>query len=228
MTAIARSARRRAPLGAFLAPCCAALAAALLAACGPEPAEIDRGPVASATTGEQEAEGSPAEVDARRLGTLALSGQPAYDGPAEVSCGPLPASGGHPEPPEPGSVGRPEAVAVEGPPEDDDAGEEHADPAERRAFELTLSALGAPGLAVTLRVPGSGHGAEAPFVVAAVGPDGAYRESAGTAEIALDDGSVLTRSSATDYLSGRFTGRYQGEAGSGEVEGRFERCFYFD
>ena len=221
MTTIVRSAVRRAPFGALLATCCAL--AALLAACGPEPAEIDRGPVAAATGGEQDA--GQAEIpDARRLGTLALTGDPAYDGPAEVSCGPLPASGGHGDPAEEGAVGRPEAVPAEDP-----GGEEHADPqGEGRAFELTLAAAEAPGLAVTLRLPDAGRGAEAPFVVASLAPDGTYRESAGVAEIALEDGALLTRSSATDYLSGRFSGRYEGEAGSGEVEGRFERCYYFD
>lgn len=222
MTTIVPSALRRAPLGAVLAPCCAALVA-LLAACGPDPAEIDRGPVAAATSGEQDA--GDAEVPAaRRAGTLALTGDPAYDGPAEVSCGPLPASGGHGDPADEEAVGRPEAVPAEDP-----GGEEHEDPqGEGRSFELTLAAAEAPGLAVTLHLPDAGHGSQAPLLVAAVAPDGTYRESTGTAEISLEDGSLLTRSSATDYLSGRFTGRYAGEAGSGEVEGRFERCYYFD
>lgn len=228
MTTTVRSAVRRAPLGAVpalrrTALACTALAA-LLAACGPEPAEIDRGPVAAATGGEQDAGDAEIPADPRRLGTLALTGDPAYDGPAEVSCGPLPASGGHGDPAAEGAVGRPEAVPAEDP-----GGEEESDPqGEGRAFELTLAAAEAPGLAVTLRLPDAGRGARAPFVVASVAPDGTYRESSGTAEIALDDGAVLTRSSATDYLSGRFTGRYAGEAGSGEVEGRFERCHYFD
>ncbi|HEX6201599.1 MAG TPA: hypothetical protein VF100_01275 [Thermoanaerobaculia bacterium] len=228
MTNIVRSAVRRALPGAVPALCrsaltCAALAV-LLAACGPEPAEIDRGPVAAAAGGGEDAGEAEIPADSRRLGSLALTGDPAYDGPAEVSCGPLPASGGHGGPAESEAVGRPEAVPAEDP-----GGEEESDPrGEGRTFELTLAAAEAPGLAVTLRLPDAGRGAQAPFVVASVAPDGTYRESSGTAEIALEDGAVLTRSSATDYLSGRFTGRYAGEAGSGEVEGRFERCHYFD
>lgn len=222
MTTIVRSAVRRAPFGALPATCC--VLAALLAACGPEPAEIDRGPVAAATGSEQDAEQAEIASDLRRPGTLTLTGGPAYDGPAEVSCGPLPASGGHGGPAEEEALGRTESVPAEDP-----GGEEHADPqGEGRAFELTLAAAEAPGLAVTVRVPDAGRGDEAPFVVASVAPDGTYRESAGVAEIALEDGALLTRSSATDYLSGRFSGRYEGEAGSGEVEGRFERCYYFD
>ena len=223
MIRIVPSAVRPAPLRVPVAACCAALLA-LLAACGPEPAEIDRSPVAAASGAEQDAGGSARPEGGRELGTLALTGDAAYEGPASVACGPLAASGGHGEEAEEAAVGRPEAVPAEDP-----AGEDHADPqGEGRTFEVTLTAVEAPGLAVTLRLPDAGTSTHAPFVVATVGEDGGYRESAGTVEILLEDGSLLTRSAATDHLSGHFTGSYRGEAGAGEVEGRFTRCFYFD
>lgn len=244
MTAIRRAsvrpARRRAAAGhaaglpaAFLV----ALAALGLAACGPEPEEVDRSPVAGMT----EENPDPGDVEdaeaagARNQGTLTLAGGVAYDGPAAVECGPTPIPAGHPgdagEDPE---VGR---LAAEG--EEPQVGEEprgegelpgehgatgHAEP----GFAITLSPAERPGVAITLHLPAAGEAGEVPIVVAAVGEDGGYRESRGTATVTVDDGSMLTRSSATDFVSGSFTGRYRGEAGDGEARGEFVRCYYFD
>jgi hypothetical protein len=211
------------------------------AACGPEPEEIDRSPVAGLTDENPDAgnvgDGALPE-GSRNLGALALSGAIAYDGTAAVACGPLgPAAegehgegaGGHGEG-EAGEglgvadeeVGRVEEAADIDPVEDDPRPGHHAPP-----FEVTLTPVEAPGLAVTLRFADT-RAASVPATVAFVGEDGTYRESTGTVELAIDDGSLLTRSAATEYLSGRFTGRYEGEAGAGEVSGRFEKCFYFN
>lgn len=214
-------------------------AAVLATACGPEPEEIDRSPVAGLTDENPDAgnvgDGALPE-GSRNLGALALSGAIAYDGTAAVACGPLgpEAEAAHGEAAHgeaaageglgvaDEAVGRVEEAAEIDPVEDDPRPGHHAPP-----FEVTLTPVEAPGLAVTLRFAETDATA-VDATVAFVGEDGTYRESTGTVELTIDDGSLLTRSAATRYLSGRFTGRYDGEAGAGEMSGRFERCFYLD
>lgn len=247
-------------IGTVLAAALAFALAAWLAACGPEPAEIDRSPVAGLTDENPDAgnigDGALPE-GARNLGTLALAGGLTYEGAAAVDCGPLAPSdgGGHgagqahgaqvggeqgaaegiatgetagvaageTAGQEAGGLGRVEPVAEDEPPGTEDETTHHG-----RAYQVTLTPVEAPGLAVTLRLGERGSTTSVPVVVAVVGEDGAYRESAGTAELSVEDGSLLTRSAATGYLSGRFTGRYAGEAGAGDLSGEFSRCFYFE
>lgn len=209
----------------------AALCAALLLAlpgCGPEPAEINRSPVAG-TAGENP---DAADVEdgaadgARNGGTLTLTGGVSYDGPAAAECGPAaPRTGDRPEGEE-GAIGRVDPEAGDGPVAEEPEAGHHGDADAR--FDVTLTAAGAAGLAVTLHLPPEGTVVRVPVLVAALAADGTYRESAGTAEVHLERGSQLTRSAATEHLSGRFTGSYRGEAGDGELSGRFTRCFYFD
>jgi hypothetical protein len=233
MTRTSRLAVRPAPPGAAAALCAAAFVAALaaLVGCGPEPAEIDRGAVAGMTDENPDAgdvEDGALEAGSRHAGSLTLSGGVAYDGPAAVECGPAPPRvGSHPAQGEvqigrvEGDAGE-EPVAEREPGEGDDA---HAEVDER--FDVTLTAAGT-SLAVTLHLPPEDAAVPVPALVATIGADGSYRESAGTAEVRLERGSQLTRSAATEHVSGSFRGSYRGEAGEGELAGRFTRCFFFD
>ena len=255
MTASTRFAVRSPRRGAL------ALLAFALVACGPEPAEIDRSPVAGLTEENPDAgnvaDGALPEGQ-RNLGTLALAGGVTYDGAAAVACGPLApeagaahgagqghgaglgdeghgaaegiASGetagvaaGETAGQEAGALGRVEPMD-----EDEALGTEDEAPHHGRPYQVTLTPVEAPGLAVTLRLDDPATPGSVPVVVATVGEDGTYRESTGQAELSVEDGSLLTRSAATEYLSGRFTGSYAGEAGSGELSGEFTRCFYFN
>lgn len=226
MTRTFRLAVRPAPPGAAAALCAALLLAVL--GCGPEPAEIDRSPVAG-MTGENPDAGDVedgARDGSRDAGTLTLTGGVSYDGPAAAECGPAaPRSGDRPEGEE-GAIGRVEPEAGAEPVAQEPEAGHHGDADAR--FDVTLTAAGTAGLAVTLHLPPEGTTVRVPVRVAALAADGAYRESAGTAEVHLEHGSLLTRSAATEHLSGRFTGSYRGEAGDGELSGRFTRCFYFD
>lgn len=234
MISTSRLAVRPAPSGAA-ALCAALLVAALaaLAGCGPEPAEIDRSPVAGMTDENPEAgnvEDGALGEGSRNAGSLAVTGALAYDGPAAVECGPAaPRTGGHP--PEGGGVaiGRVEPDAGGKPVAEREPGDEdeaHAEVDER--FDVTLTAADASGLAVTLHLPPEGAAVRVPALVASIGADGTYRESLGTAEVRLEKGSLPTRSAATQHVSGRFAGSYRGDAGDGELEGRFTRCFFFE
>lgn len=236
MTSTSRLAVRPAPPGAAAALSTALFAAALaLAGCGPEPGEMDRSPVAGMTEENPEAgnvEDGALEEGSRNAGSLTLTGALAYDGPAAVECGPAaPRTGGHPAEDEEVAIGRVEPDAggepvAEREPGDEDEDEAHAEVDER--FDVTLTAGGTSGLAVTLHLPPEGDAVRVPALVASVGADGTYRESTGVATVRLERGSQLTRSAATQHVSGRFTGRYEGDAGDGEIEGRFTRCFFFD
>lgn len=231
MTSTLRLAVRPAPPGAAAALCAAFCAALLLAlpGCGPEPEEIDRSPVAGMTGENPDAgdvEDGAGEDGSRNAGTLALTGGVSYDGPAAAECGPAaPRTGDRPESEE-GAIGRVEPEAGDEPVAEEPEAGRHGEADAR--FDVTLTAAGATGLAVTLHLPPEGTAVRVPVRVAALAADGAYRESAGTAEVHLERGSLLTRSAATEHLSGRFTGSYRGEAGDGELSGRFTRCSYFD
>lgn len=214
--------------------CAALLTAAVagLAGCGPEPAEIDRSPVAGMTDENPEAgnveDGALAE-GSRNAGSLAVTGALAYVGPAAVECGPAPPRTGNPPEGEEEAIGRVEPDAGGAPVAEREPGDEdeaHAEVDER--FDVTLTAAGTGGLAVTLHLPPEGAAVRVPVLVAAVGGDGTYRESLGTADVRLEKGSLPTRSAATQHVSGRFTGSYRGDAGDGELEGRFTRCFFFE
>jgi hypothetical protein len=230
MTSTFRYAVRPAPPGA--ATLCAALlltSLVALAGCGPEPAEIDRSPVAG-TTGESPEAGDledGSREDRSHHGTLTLTGGAAYDGPAAVECGPAPPRTGQPAEREV-AIGRVEPGAGEGPvAQEPGEGEAPHGDGEAR-FDVTLTAAGTSGLALTLYLPAEGTTLRVPALVATLADDGTYRESVGTAEVHVERGSTLTRSAATAHVSGRFTGSYRGDAGDGEIAGRFTRCAYFD
>lgn len=235
MTSTFRFAARPAPPGA--AALCTAFCAALLlaslvalAGCGPDPAEDGRSPVAG-TTGERPGaadreDGS--RADRSHHGTLTLTGGATYEGPAAVECGPAPPRTGQPAERQEVAIGRLEPDAGEEPvaQEPGHGGAAHGGGEAR--FDVTLTAPGTTGLAVTLYLPAEGTSLRVPALVATVADDGTYRESAGTAEVHLERASTLTRSAATAHVSGRFTGSYRGDAGDGELAGRFDRCAYFD
>lgn len=235
MTSTSRLALRAVPQSAVAALCAATFVAALaaLAGCGPEPAEIDRSPVAGMTDENPDAgnvEDGALDEGSRNAGSLTLTGALAYDGPAAVECGPAPPrTGGHA--PEDGEVaiGRVEPDAGGEPVAEREPGDEdeaHAEVDER--FDVTMTATATSGLAVTLHLPPEGAAVRVLALVASLGADGTYRESTGTAEVRLEKGSLVNRSAATQHVSGRFTGSYRGDAGDGELEGRFARCFFFD
>jgi hypothetical protein len=233
MTSTFRFAVRPAPPGAA-APCavlCAALLVAslvALAGCAPDRAAVDRSPVAG-MAGERPGAGDGEDgprADRSHHGTLALTGGAAYEGPAAVECGPAPPRTGRPTERQEVAIGRVEPGAGEGPVAQE-PGEGEAAHGEAR-FDVTLTTPGATGLAVTLYLPAEGTSLRVPALVATVADDGTYRESAGTAEVHLEKASTLTRSAATAHVSGRFTGSYRGDAGNGELAGRFDRCAYFD
>ncbi|HUO86618.1 MAG TPA: hypothetical protein VM617_04445 [Thermoanaerobaculia bacterium] len=219
MTGNRHLAVRRACARAILLP-----ALAGLAACGPGTGEIERSPVETADAESAGGLGEETPAAAER-GRLVLTGDIAYDGAARVRCGPAAPRGARPQPHgERQALGRLEASGEE-PQVGEATGTGAAGNHDEAGFDLALEA---DGLAVTLHLPAAGEDLEVPLVVAVVGEDGAYRESPGRARIRLDDGAMLTRSSATDYVSGRFSGSWDGDAGSGEVDGEVERCFYFD
>lgn len=232
MTSTFRFAVRPAPPGAAALLAALLLASpAILAGCGPEPAEIDRSPVAGMTEENPESgdlEDGALDAGSRNAGQLVLTGGVAYDGSASVECGPAPPrTGGHPAEDGEVAIGRVEPHGGEEPVARDDGGDDaHGEPEER--FDVTLTAAGTTGLAATLHLPPEGETVRVPVLVATIAADGSYRESAGTAVVHVEKGSMVTRSAATEHVSGTFTGSYRGEAGEGEIEGRFTKCYFFN
>ncbi len=180
----------------LLALCLAGLAAGV-AACGPDPQEVDRSPVAGMT--DQDArpgtfEGAVADRGPRNNGELTLEGAPRAAGQAAVDCGPFP-------PADAEAHGFRVAWAPHEP--------------EGLRVEVTVEDFHGAG------------SYEGRLALVAADPDGAVHASAGSARITLEDGTFLANDAATHYVSGSFTGTYRGDAGEGKAAGRVERCFYF-
>lgn len=192
-----RTRRRPSAVGAAFV-----LAAVLAAvACGPNPAEIDRSPVAGMTaenpttgkfTGEDIVE---APFNQARL---TLAGEPAVDGAATVHCAVL-----------------------------DEEPEGHGEPL--HTVRLGLGPQGGSPLRVEVEVPGyHGDGEyEARVRVQRQGGDGVFQESAGTGTARLHKGTLLNTDAASHWISGTFRAAYDGEAGRGEARGSVKRCYYF-
>jgi len=178
------------------------LLAAQLAACGPDPAQIDRSPVAGMTEENPSSgkfTGENIVAAAANEARLTLAGTPVDDGAATVACAmhDEPAPDGHGEP--------------------------------LHTVRLGLGPLDGSPLRVEVVVPGyHGDGEyEAIVRVARQGGDGAYQESAGSGTAQLHEGTLLNTDAATHWISGTFRAAYEGEAGSGEASGSVERCYYF-
>ncbi|HEX2253609.1 MAG TPA: hypothetical protein VHQ65_10115 [Thermoanaerobaculia bacterium] len=187
-----------------LLPCLALLllVAAGLAACGPEPAEIDRSPVAGMTEADPDDAvftGDTAEGP-RNEGTLTLTGTVTADGAVEVDCGPTRESHGS---------------------EGDAA---------RVPFRVAMLPVEGEGRELVLRIDDfHGEGRyEAALSLQVVDPEGTYLESSGTARVEMEDGAQLASDSATHFATGRFEGEYDGAAGRGTAAGSFERCYFFE
>jgi hypothetical protein len=178
----------------------AAAFAAGATACGPDPADIDRSPVAGMTeenpTPGVVGEGAARPAGARHRGELGLT-EPALEAAAEVECGPFAS-----EAAAPGGAG----------------------------MRIALRPAGAEGTRVVVTIPdfhGDGE-YEARLVVERVGEDGVHHESTGNARVSVEQGRVVAADAATHHLTGRFAGSYGGEAGSGDARGSFRSCLYFE
>lgn len=178
----------------------AAVASTLLlaAACGPDPAEIDRSPVAGMTAENPNPgriTGEDIEEDLPNQGTLQITGvpeaAPAREGVVEVSC------------------------ALEG----------YGD--HQTLTAILGTGAGGGRLQIEVEDYHGDGDYDAHLELSRQGEDGAYLESEGTGVASLHKGTLLNTDAATHWISGTFEGSFQGEAGDGQASGSFERCFYF-
>lgn len=99
---------------------------------------------------------------------------------------------------------------------------------EHGGLRLELSPGGDPSVVVAVEVHDlHGDGTYEAEIEVQRSDDGVFAASEGHGEATLELGTELARDTATRWVSGEVAGSYQGEAGDGELEATFERCFHF-
>ena len=182
----------------------AATAAAVLVACGPDPAQVDRSPTAGMTAADPTPgtfSGEDIVAAPANQAHLDLTGDFEAAGPASVDCAVLPEA---------------------------DAGEGHGLPPSRVRLTLGPKAGSSPQLVVTVDGYHGEGDYQAVFRLQSQAEDGSFQESRGSGSVSLYQGTMLSNEPATHWLSGSFRGGFQGAAGRGEAAGRVERCYYFE